>query len=185
MSLKDLFAKNAARAPEKQPSEKHVAEKHRCRYTNNRGERCQHRLFDTFSGLCLLHQRYMREEAEEQAHELTSQLFADLSAMNNRVELRSFLFRLMRLISQRQIDRHDAQMLVYSCNLLLQTFPVRKPKPPEEERKVEIIWDILDKKGPQSSATDAAGENRQGSSEGHANPGNSNDVCKHPATGVR
>lgn len=120
-----------------------LPDKLRCRFINARGIRCQHRLFDHYCGLCLLHQRCIQEEGQEQARELTLQLFDKLSAINNRIELRSFLFRLMRLISEKQIDRHDGQMLVYSCNLLLQTFPVRKPKPPEEERKVEIIWDLV------------------------------------------
>ena len=148
-----------------------LPERLRCRYTNNRGIRCQHRLFDNFSGLCLLHQRYMQEEAEEQAQELTTQLFAELTAIDDRIEVRSFLFRLMRLISEKQIDRRDGQMLVYSCNLLLQTFPVRKAEP-EEERDVEIVWDLL---GPEENHDQDADESAEDSS-GSAGADDSGDA---------
>jgi hypothetical protein len=113
----------------------------RCRFTGSRGHRCEYRIFDPATGLCVIHERRVTQKMEARARKLAERLFQKAGNLQTREQIRPFLTELMRLMVEGQIDRRDAAVLAYTCSLVLQTLPSGKVKPPKKE--VEIIWDIL------------------------------------------
>lgn len=132
---------NDFRATDRRTNQYSLPDKDRCRYTNNRGDRCDYRAFDPATGLCVIHERRVTQKMEARAHKRADRLFEQAGKLKRRDQIHPFLVNLMRLMVEGEFDRHDVAVLAYTCSLVLQTLPSRNAKPPE--KKVEIIWDLL------------------------------------------
>jgi hypothetical protein len=142
-------------------------DKDRCRYTNKRGVRCDYRVIDPTTNLCVIHIRKLERRIEEHARKRADRLFEEAGKLKSRDQVQPFLVNLMRLLVEGELERQDAAVLAYVCSLILQTLPSRKAKP--AEKKVEIIWDLLapdqvreqdTAKSREDSAGSAGAENR-------------------------
>ena len=139
-----------------------MAEKHRCRYTNSRGERCAHRLIESSTGLCTIHQRQREEETQTRSQEHYEMLFEDAGLLQTREEVRPFLATLLRLIALNQIPKDKAALLAYTCSLTLQTLPLRSRT---EDDDFSFFRDVLPKFAPAAPPTGAPGPSGPSKSE--------------------
>lgn len=110
-----------------------LPDKIRCHFTNNRGVRCDYRIADPSTGLCVLHQRQVLRKMEDRARSLADRLFQDAGTLKSPEEIRGFIAELLRLLAEQRIDRGDAGIMAYGCGLLLQTLPSRAFTEREEE----------------------------------------------------
>jgi hypothetical protein len=135
MSIKRLFgfASNLVGS-----GQKSLPESARCRFTNNRGIRCEHRLVDASSGLCSIHLRHQTEEQQSSAGDKYSTLFESIQDFETRDQVRIFLACLMRMVVLGEIQSGQAAFLCYSASLILQALPHRpRPALPDSEEDEE------------------------------------------------
>lgn len=137
-----------------------LPDKDRCRYTNKRGVRCDYRVIDPTTNLCVIHIRKLERRIQAHARKRADRLFEEAGKLKSRDQVQPFLVNLMRLLVEGELERQDAAVLAYVCSLILQTLPSRKAKPPE--KKVEIIWDIL---GPEQNPGQDAAKSPEGSAD--------------------
>jgi hypothetical protein len=112
----------------------------RCHYTNAHGVRCEYRIADPSTGLCVIHQRQVIRKMEDRARSLADRLFQDAGTLKSREEIRGFIVELLHLVAEQRIDRGDAGILSYGCSLLLQTLPSRSFSEREEENNRFLRW---------------------------------------------
>jgi hypothetical protein len=114
------------KAPEEPEVRDRVDDARRCRFTSAHGNRCANPLLSHTTGFCIIHQRQAQQISEEQACENTEILFKGCTLFNTREEIRTFLAKLLLLITQKRISHADGLLLTYVCSLMLQTMSSRK-----------------------------------------------------------
>jgi hypothetical protein len=120
------------KAPEAQEIPNRVDDARRCRFTSAHGNRCANPLLSHTTGFCIIHQRQAQQISEEQACLNSEILFKGCTLFNTPEEIRTFLAKLLILITQKRISHADGLLLTYACSLMLQTMPSRKkPSPPQ------------------------------------------------------
>lgn len=136
MSRKNPYNKDPFQPPGELYRDYSLPDKIRCRYTNNRGDRCEYRIADPQLGFCILHHREVIRKMQDRAQTLADRLFQDAGRLQSPQEIRGFVVELMHLLAEQRIDRNDAGILVYGCGLLLQTLSRREEGDPRHIRRM-------------------------------------------------
>lgn len=136
MSRKNPYNKDPFQPPGELYRDYSLPDKIRCRYTNNRGDRCEYRIADPQLGFCILHHRKVIRKMQDRAQTLADRLFQDAGRLQSPQEIRGFVVELMHLLAEQRIDRNDAGILVYGCGLLLQTLSRREEGDPRHIRRM-------------------------------------------------
>jgi hypothetical protein len=131
-----------------------IPDKQRCRFTNARGVRCSHRLFDAATGLCSFHERIWSQEAAADAKATAELLTEDALELLDRDEIHIVLARLFRFVAEKRIEQSQGSLLAYITSLVLQTLPFREPAVSDNNRPVQIVWDLLRPNPPASEQTE-------------------------------
>jgi hypothetical protein len=137
-----------------------IPEKLRCRFTNTRGVRCSHRLFDATTGLCSFHERIWSQEAAADARATAELLTEDALELLDRDEIHVVLARLFRFVAEKRIEQSQGSLLAYITSLVLQTLPLRELDTAADNRPLQVIWDICQPTPPATAQTENGERNQ-------------------------